>query len=47
MQSSRYSIFHNRDTPIWLNLSWQSYTLVSILTLKPPLEAIGVIPLEP
>jgi len=47
MQSFRYSIFYNRDTPIQLNLSWQSHTLVSISTLKPPLGAIRVIPLEP
>ena len=46
MQSFRYSIFYNRDTPIQLNLLWQSYTLVSVSTLKPSLGAIEVIPLE-
>jgi len=38
---------HDRDTPIWLSLPWQSCTPVSISILKPPLGAIGAIPLKP
>ena len=26
LQPSGYSIFHGRDTPIWLGLPWQSYS---------------------
>ena len=47
IQSSGYSIFHDGDTPIWLGLSYKSHTPVSISTLKPPLGAIGAIPLKP
>ena len=46
MQSSGYSIFHNRDTPIQFGLLWWSYTPISISTLKTLLRVIGVIPLE-
>jgi len=46
MQSSRYSIFHDRDTPIQLGFPWWNHTLVSISTLKPLLRTIGVIPLK-
>ena len=35
LQPSRYSVFYNGDTP------------VSVSTLKPPLGAIGVLPLKP
>jgi len=46
MQLSRYSIFHNGDTLIQLSLPWWSYTPFSVLTLKPPLGAIGIISLK-
>ena len=46
MQSSRYSVFHDRDTPIQFGLLWWSYTPISISTLKTLLRVIGVIPLE-
>jgi len=26
LQPSEYSVFHGRDTPIWLSLPWQSYS---------------------
>ena len=45
MQSSRYSIFHNRDTFIQLSLLY--HTPFSVSILKPPLGAIEVILLEP
>jgi len=45
-QQSGDSIFHDRDTPIQLSFPWQSCTPVSVETLKPPLGAIGAIPLE-
>ena len=46
MQQFRDPIFYNRDTPIQLGLPWQSYTSVSILTLKPLLRIIGVLLLK-
>ena len=47
MQLSEYSIFYNKNTPIQLGLLWQSYTPVSVSSLKPLLGAIRTIPLKP
>jgi len=47
VQQSRDSTFYDRDTPIWLSLLWQSYTPVSVSTLKPLLEIIETILLKP
>ena len=46
MQLSEYSVFYDKDTPIWLSLSWQSYTPISISTLKPSLRTIRAILLK-
>ena len=47
MQQSKYSVFHNGNTPIQLGLLWQSHTPVSVPLLKLPLGVIDTIPLKP
>ena len=46
LQPSGYSVFHDGDTPIH-SVFHDGVTLVSVSTLKPPLGAIGVLPLKP
>ena len=46
LQPSRYSVFHDGDTPIH-SVFYDGVTLVSVSTLKPLLGVIGVLPLKP
>ena len=46
MQPSGYSVFYSGNTSIWLGFLWQSYTLISVSTLKPLLGVIGAILLK-
>jgi len=46
IQSSRYSIFYNKDISID-SVFYGGVTSINILILKPPLKIIGAIPLKP
>jgi len=40
LQPSKYSVFHNRDTPIQLSLPWQSYSCQCLNTETPSISYI-------